>query len=247
MREVRDTTVGFGASEFPTTDLRMLRGFRSELPDVRRGHLEEYCARYWKPVYAYFRALARGGIDEARDLTQDFFCRLAEENLLSRFEPGRGRFRAFLKEVLRNRLLDHHRRETRLRRGGGRLHLSINTDQVECEAFLEEARRASPEQLFDRQWMLDLLDRGIERLRAELGAERKRVVFDVYRAYELVPEESRPTYAAIAARLGIKEHDVTNHLHAARLRLRRIVKEEVARYESGPDLCDLEYRELFGS
>ena len=59
MRDARESTIGLGPADFPTTDVRLLTGFRSERADVRRGHLEEYCARYWKPVYAYFRALGR--------------------------------------------------------------------------------------------------------------------------------------------------------------------------------------------
>ena len=43
--------------------------------------LAALCERYWRPLYAYVR---RQGytVEQAQDLTQEFFCRLLEKNVL---------------------------------------------------------------------------------------------------------------------------------------------------------------------
>ena len=53
------------------------------------------CQAYWYPIYAFIRRKGRDP-DEALDLTQDYFTRLLETDVLASADQGRGRFRAFL-------------------------------------------------------------------------------------------------------------------------------------------------------
>jgi hypothetical protein len=55
--------------------------------------LAQLCETYWYPLYAYVRRRV-GKVDEARDLTQAFFCHLLERHAIVRADPERGRFRA---------------------------------------------------------------------------------------------------------------------------------------------------------
>src|SRR2546421_1890182 len=57
--------------------------------------LSVLCQRYWFPLYAYVRRRV-ADVHEAQDLTQGFFARLLEKNVLAAASPERGRFRAFL-------------------------------------------------------------------------------------------------------------------------------------------------------
>lgn len=63
-------------------------------PGFQRA-LATLCEAYWHPVYLFVR---RSGYtsDDARDLTQTFFARMLENELLSEAQPHRGRFRSFL-------------------------------------------------------------------------------------------------------------------------------------------------------
>src|SRR5581483_8859320 len=63
--------------------------------------LAALCERYWYPLYAFVRRRV-GDEHQARDLTQAFFARLLEKDLLAAAAPERGRFRAFLLTTARN-------------------------------------------------------------------------------------------------------------------------------------------------
>jgi RNA polymerase sigma-70 factor (ECF subfamily) len=69
--------------------------------------LAALCQRYWFPLYAYARRRLPA-IQEAEDLTQEFFARLLEKDLLASASPERGRFRSFLLTALKNFLARAH-------------------------------------------------------------------------------------------------------------------------------------------
>src|SRR5262245_4235974 len=53
----------------------------SSAPGTREA-LEKLCRAYWYPLYAYVRRQGQS-IDDAQDLTQEFFCRLLEKDYLA--------------------------------------------------------------------------------------------------------------------------------------------------------------------
>ena len=57
---------------------------------------------YWRPVYKFVRTEGRSSIKDAKDLTQEFFGYLLEGDVLPKYDRTKGRFRSFLKGVLRN-------------------------------------------------------------------------------------------------------------------------------------------------
>src|ERR1700682_653122 len=87
--------------------------------------LADLCRRYWFPVYAYIRRRVANA-EDARDLTQEFFTRLLEKNLVAAAEPGRGRFRGFLLACCQNFLANARDRSTAQKRGGGRPMLPLD-------------------------------------------------------------------------------------------------------------------------
>jgi RNA polymerase sigma factor (sigma-70 family) len=214
-----DTSIGGSGRAFPETG-------------GDRPSLETLCARYWKPVYAYLRGAYAKSNEEAKDLTQAFFLRLLEDGRLDRFDPSRGRFRTWLKVLLRS-FLGHEREALgALKRGGGVALIPMDEIPAELPA-------ADPEQAFDRLWRVELAERTLAPLR-----DRADVRARIYEAYALVPKEERPTYAELAARFGIGADDVRNHLFAAREELRGRLREELA--ATGAD-AEAEWNELFGS
>src|SRR6186713_1151707 len=77
------------------------------LDETHASHaaLEQLCLTYWYPLYVYSRR--RGyDVEEAKDLTQEFFARLIAKNYLGQVEMGRGRFRYFLLAALKHFLSD---------------------------------------------------------------------------------------------------------------------------------------------
>ena len=102
-----DTTMGGSRACFPDTAWSVIAG--TEDVGERRARLDRLCACYWRPVYRFVRASWSHSVEDAKDLTQAFFCRILSSDVLARFEPGQSRFRHYLKGVLRKFLLYHLR------------------------------------------------------------------------------------------------------------------------------------------
>ena len=104
-----------------------MNSYRLAVPTLPASQaLARLCATYWYPLYAYIRR--RGHTpEEAQDLTQDFFARILEKGLLAEADPGRGRFRSFLRPVCAHYLANRRDHENARKRGGGRAAISIDS------------------------------------------------------------------------------------------------------------------------
>jgi RNA polymerase sigma factor (sigma-70 family) len=102
-------------------------------------------------------------------------------------------------------------------------------DFRDAESELQQQRaHASAIQDFDayfhREWLRSLFAASADRLRAACTQQGRSQRFTVFERYDLVSEEDqRPTYAQLAADLGLTATTVTNELAAARREFRRIV------------------------
>ena len=229
-----DTDMG-GADAVPVTSWGMVSWAASSRADRRAG-LEALCARYWKPIYGYLRRALRRTDADAKDLTQEFLVWLTRSDLLERPQGAGVPFRSFLKGVLRNFVRNRDRSASTQRHGGDRLRVDLS-----AAATIPDDGAESPEQAFDHMWVDTLIEGALERARDRSSPEQ----FAVYEAYELGDAGAQPTYAEVAAALGLPVHTVRNHLVAVRERLRvelrAALRETVA---TGPQL-ELEWSELF--
>ena len=89
------------ASDFLTTQWSIvLRAGRADDSDAHDA-LAFLCQRYWYPLYVFVRKKGFGR-EHAEDVTQGFFARLIEKQVLGEAAPSRGRFRSFLLASLQN-------------------------------------------------------------------------------------------------------------------------------------------------
>jgi DNA-directed RNA polymerase specialized sigma24 family protein len=95
-----------------------------------RAALAELCGAYWYPIYAFIRRTGHDP-DEALDLTQDYFMRLLEIDVLASAEHRLGRFRAFLRTDCGFFLSHHHEKRRAIKRGGDRTELPIDARDAE--------------------------------------------------------------------------------------------------------------------
>jgi RNA polymerase sigma-70 factor (ECF subfamily) len=230
MREL-ETTLGGDRENFPETVWSSLLGSDGPVTPAREAALNQLVTLYWRPVYKYVRTSGGATIEDAKDLTQEFFGYLLEGGILSKYDRDKGRFRSFLKAVLANFLSTTRRDATRLKRGGGRRIASLDVEELETSAFLAERQKFTPDQIFDRQWTQEILSESLAEMRKQLTAENRAVSVQVYESYNgIAPSDgTAPTYASIGRSLGLSEQQVKDHLAYARNRLEKIIRERLAR------------------
>lgn len=190
------------------------------------GALAELCQTYWYPLYAYVRRRGHSK-EDAEDLTQAFFARFLEKNYLHGLSAERGKFRAFLLASLKHFLANEWDKASRLKRGGGVEHLSLNLEHAEERFQHEPAAITSPDHLYDREWALALLERVILRLCDECAEEGKAALFEQCRGYLMMGETAIP-YDESALALGLDEGAVRVAVHRLRKRYRELLRDEIA-------------------
>ena len=213
-----ETTLGGSREAFPDTVWSsVLSGTEKNPADFNR-----LFQTYWRPVYKFIRTAGGATIEDAKDLTQEFFAYVLEGNVIAKYEGEKGRFRTFLKGVLRNFLSESRRDASRLRRGGGKAIISLDVSGLESEAFLSDRDRLGPEEMFDRQWASDVIGQCLAELKRQLEAEGKSIYYQVYESY--YAGDGRPTYGRVAIQLGLTEQNVKNYLESARARFEELVR-----------------------
>jgi RNA polymerase sigma factor (sigma-70 family) len=230
---------------FPTTQWsRVILAGDPDAP-LAKESLSELCNAYWYPLYAYIR---RRGYDpeQAKDLTQDFFARALEKGLLAQADPGRGRFRSFLRTVCADFLANRRDWEHARKRGGGRTMLPIDAVGAEGQYASELADELTPERIFDRSWALTLLGRVLDQLGREYDEAGKAATFEALRDL-LAGDAEAPSYAAVAARLGTTEGAARVAAHRLRRRYGDLLRQEIAATLADPAQVDDEIRDLFAA
>ncbi|MBV8880919.1 MAG: sigma-70 family RNA polymerase sigma factor [Planctomycetaceae bacterium] len=237
-----ETTLGGSREQFPDT---VWSSVLAEADPRGQAARERFFALYWRPVYRFIRTAGRASIEDAKDLTQEFFSYFLEGGLLAKYREEKGRFRSFLKGVLRRFLSEARRDGAAQKRGGGRTIVSLDVAELEAEPFRGARGEPTPEELFDRQWARDVLQESLAELRRRLTDEGRGECLRVYEAYELSPAQEARSYGELGRELGLTEHQVKNHLDAARERLEQIVRERLARGVSSPRELAEEMNDLF--
>jgi RNA polymerase sigma-70 factor (ECF subfamily) len=186
--------------------------------------LEAFCRAYWQPLYAYVRCCGHSSHD-AQDLTQEFFGRLLEKRWLEAASREKGKLRTFLITALKNFMSNELRRASAQRRGGGQRHVQFDTALAESRLVADQGK--APDQAFDRQWALTLLNLTVERLREEFVAVGRPDDFEALKDC-LMAGRGAIDYAALATRLMLSEGAARVAAHRLRKRFREIYREEIS-------------------
>ena len=204
--------------------------------------LAQLCQTYWYPLYAFTRRQS-ASVEDAQDLTQEFFARLLERNYLDRADPNKGKFRWFLLGALKHFLSNQRERARSLKRGGRVVHIPLDEITAEKRYRLEPSTPLTPEKIYERAWAMTLLARVREQLREHFEGAGKAERFE--KLASLLPggHEKRP-YAEVAGELGMNEGALRVELHRLKATYRQLLRTEVAHTVSAPAEIDEELRHL---
>jgi RNA polymerase sigma-70 factor (ECF subfamily) len=260
-------------SRFETTRWSLV--LRAGRADGRQA-ASELCARYWWPVYAFFRS--QGARDnEAEDITQEFFGDIDRRRDLCGLDPERGRFRSWLRACAKNHLYRYRKGQRALKRDEEQVPLSA-VSAVEARAAavaaVIEGKRGServsltaaphtegsplepkdlltPEHDFDRSWALALHARVMNRLRAHYTENGKLAIFRSLEAI-LSGACTEQSDSELSQALGMRDEGT---LRVARCVMkkqvaplyRRYLRAEIGETVSDPEDIDHEIRELLAA
>jgi RNA polymerase sigma factor (sigma-70 family) len=218
----------------------VLTAGRSDTPRAQAA-LERLCQTYWYPLYAYVRRCGRS-VEDAQDLTQEFFARLLEHNRVGTARPEKGRFRSFLLAGMNRFLSDEWDKARAQKRGGGKVTF-LNLEDAETKLGKLAAETLSPEKAFERRWAITLLEQVYERLEEDYRREGKVKWFEVLRVC-LARGGGAAPYAELARKLGMSDGAVKVAVHRLRHRYRQVLRETIADTVSSPEEVEDELRYL---
>lgn len=204
-------------------------------PETRASALEQLCADYWRPVYAFLRS--RGcNHEEAEDLTQGFFQLVVRDGLFQRADRQIGRLRSFLLGSLENFMTNAERTRLAQKRGGGRPVVSLHDPREAEELERLAASSASPAEAFDRAWLDTVLLRVMHTLREQYEAAGKGALFNAMLPWLIDDSAGSQTEAATSAGTSLTNFRV--QLHRLRIRYRDALRAEIAStMEEGSDVA----------
>jgi len=203
--------------------------------------MEQLCRTYWYPLYAYVRRRGHP-VEEAKDLTQEFFARLIEKEWVTAADANKGRFRTFLLIALNHFLAKEWRRQRAAKRGGGRRPICLD-DTAEARHINEPASNATPERLYERRWALSVFSQALSRLRAQYVTLGKQQHYECFKKF-LSTQPDDGEYAAVGQELEMSPGAVAAAVHRLRQQYRDAVRAEVSQTVESPGELEEEMRWL---
>ena len=234
---------------FPPTRLSVVERTRSDDQETRRLAFETLIDAYWKPTYKYLRLKWKLDAEAAADLTQEFFTKALEKDVIARYDADKARFRTYLRLCLDGFAANARKAESRLKRGGAVVTVPLDFQSAEGELVRHEPSVTSDvDELFYQEWVRALFQRAVDDLRAWSDSTGRAVMFAVFERYDLAEETAeRPTYAALGHELQLTATTVTNHLAAMRRQLRRFVLARLRDLTTSDAEYEAEAKRLLGT
>lgn len=222
---------------FQSTRWSQVAAVRDVVADRRQLALSELCQSYWAPVYAFIRCRGYRAHD-AQDLTQAFFAELLAGEQVAAADQNRGRFRTYLKTLVRNFLTDEHRAATALKRGGGVRTVSMDPNLIESH-WSGRTEPNNPDVEFEREWANEVLRRVLELLEQEHRDKGRLDLWLATRSF-LTPGSKVPAYDELSEQTGFSVTALKVAVHRTRERFRELLRATVSDTLLDPSETDAE-------
>lgn len=217
----------------PKTSWTLLAKAREQSDQGARAR-EDFAQRYYRPVQKFLLHLVRDG-EQAEELAQEFFTRLSRPGgLLERARPGRGAFRDYLRESLRNLVKDHYRHDRTQA-------LQTHPDQVTAGGWdiMELTVLPVAEAAFHHEWVKATLADALTRVRAHCLQRNQQVHLGLFEARYLSEAGLTPSWEELGARYSMDQKAARERADTVarhfRLVLRRMLRSEITVPGGGGD------------
>ncbi len=199
---------------------------------------------YWRPVFFYLRTKGMP-VQQAEDLTQEFFLRFIERRWLAPADPSRGRFRTFLLTVLSRFVADQSPARTTRQNGFEQQLVPISALVGSKERSFEPPDTETAEQVFMRQWARAVIRNVRRRLKGWCEDNGRPDWYRVFAAFNLPDAgDSRVTQEAVSEQLKISRDQVRYALSQTNDKFAELLQGEIAEQVDSPEEVGLEIQEL---
>jgi RNA polymerase sigma-70 factor (ECF subfamily) len=230
------------AAQFATTHWSVVLAAGDSASPESQEALEKLCRAYWFPLYAFVRRKGYSP-EDAQDLTQEFFRQLLEKHRLRLADPVRGKFRSFLLASMAHFLVHEWDRFKAIKRGANFTFVSWDELGAEQRYGAEVPIGLLPDQAFDQQWALALLETVLGRLRDELTSAGRAEFFECARPW-LLAEPEPGDYARAAVTLRMSHAGLKMAVSRLRRRYGDLLQQEIAQTVSTAQQVEEELRHL---
>lgn len=227
-------------SSFKQTRWTLVQKLRVASSEEAKEALNELCALYWRPLYAYARSYGRSQ-EDAEDVVQGFLTKGVEKAIFEVANQEKGKMRTFLLISFKRYLRDEYNRSIAVKRGEGKVDL---VDMQDEESRLEDNNADDPALHFDRRWALIVVESARTQLRKKYSSEGKEVLHDAL--VGCLTGELTEGYAVIGERIGVSLAAVKVGVHRMRKRFGELLRAEVQETVGPDEDPDQELRYLIG-
>jgi hypothetical protein len=233
-----------GAVSFPTTQWSEIARAADVDPQAKRAALGRLLATYLPALRAHLVIQRRLPADRADDVLQSFICdQVVADDLVSRADRMRGRFRTFVLVALDRYAARVHRHDTAQKRSPEAPLVSLD----DVEAVHGDADAASE---FDLAWARQVVLQAIATMREQCMSDGgRRELWTVFETCALAPlfdNAEAPPLKVVAEQLGLNSpQQVSNLLVTAKRTFARVLGTIVGEYAQDADEIDLELRDLW--
>ena len=220
--------------KFAPTRWSLITRLRDLDPERQREALGTLLRDYYPALLAHL--VAREGLDihRAEDVLQGFVSdKILANNLLSKVDRSKGRFRSFLLRSLKNYLLDQIKHDRAQKR------VADHADPL-GDFDVQQASAEPASDVFDVAWARTVLERAIRRLREECLEKDQQAVWSVFESRLLRPliDNGPPkTYEDLVEQHGFATpKQAASALITAKRRFNRILRSIVREYVDDDEL-----------
>lgn len=211
---------------FQTTQWSLIIEAGQQIGKSENLVLGQLCELYWRPLYLFARRSGQSSA-AAEDAVQGFFAQILSGQSLKVADRTRGRFRSFLLTSFVNYLRNQHSQAVTLKRGGATRLFSLDVRNAEGEFVNQPCSMRTPEEEFDRQWAISVLNSTLNAMRDRYAARDKLELFNALATY-LGSESESATYEETAQLVNRSASAVKVAVHRLRREYREQLRETVA-------------------
>ena len=176
----------------------------------------------WREFFNIYRQLIfsfaiKSGLTEAEaeDVVQETVISVAKTIKEFEYDPGRCRFKSWLRHLTQKRIADCFRKRPREQL----LPRTVSDDTARTAAIERVPSEDNLESIWEEEWQKRLLDAAIERVKTQVSAEQ----YQMFDFYVLKKMPARKVTAALGTSVG--------QLYLAKHRISKLIKKEVRRLE----------------